>query len=147
MSETLHTLLENWTDEKAFKGAGEVELPFDLQKFCAEMDTRIKELEAEVSWLKGDIAIATTIEEVRELEAKLAAREWISVEDRLPECNLKPNSFGVQVIINPPFEEDGCSPVYTAFYGCRVTDNPSFYIFGRLIDVTEWQPLPSPPVE
>lgn len=71
--------------------------------------------------------------------------EWISVKDRLPKCSMKPNSFGVQVLIWPPYKQDGCSDVHEAFYGCRQTDEPNFYLYGRLIDVTHWMPLPSAP--
>lgn len=69
--------------------------------------------------------------------------EWISVEDELPECNMKPNSFGVQVLVWPHVEENKRVDLY---YGCRVTDEPNFYMYGRVCHgVTHWQPLLKPP--
>ncbi len=110
-------------------------------------DKRISELEAE-----RDAQIAAhnrtkdeyhaRRERIRELEA---ARQWISVKDRLPECDMTPNSFGVQVLVWPPFESDGCSSMRVAFYGCRQTDKPNFYLFGRVFDPTHWMPLPKAP--
>lgn len=71
--------------------------------------------------------------------------EWISVEDRLPECDLTPNSFGSQVLVYPPYDRDGYSPMSVAFYGCRQTDEPNFYLFGKVFNPTHWMPLPEPP--
>lgn len=71
---------------------------------------------------------------------------WVSVKDRLPECDMKSGSFGVQVLIWPhaTFHCSSDSPV--AFYGCRVTDQPSFYLYGAVInDVEYWMPLPEGP--
>jgi len=42
----------------------------------------------------------------------------------------------------------GYSDSHTAFFGCRITDEPSFYIYGAVLDhVTHWMPLPDPPKE
>lgn len=71
--------------------------------------------------------------------------EWISVEERLPECDMTPNSFGVQVGIYPPYKSEGSSDTHFAFYGCRQTDEPNFYVYGRLIAPTHWRYLPEPP--
>jgi len=69
--------------------------------------------------------------------------EWISVEDWLPECSRKPNSFGVQVLVWPYREEDKRIDL---FYGCRITDEPSFYVYGATRHgITHWMPLPEPP--
>lgn len=78
----------------------------------------------------------------------LAARdEWISVKETLPKCSMKPNSFGVQVQIYPPLKQEGYSDVHVAFYGCRATDEPNFYIYGRVIDdVQFWACLLPPPI-
>jgi hypothetical protein len=74
--------------------------------------------------------------------------KWISVKDRLPECDMSPDSFGVQVLIHPPVKEYGRSDSPFAFYGCRVTDEPSFYLYGAVVNgVTHWMPLPDPPKE
>lgn len=76
--------------------------------------------------------------------------EWISVRDRKPKltkAQREPRSFGVQVRIWPPFETPGEAPSDTAFYGCRQTDEPNFYLYGRVIDVTHWMPLPESPRE
>ena len=71
--------------------------------------------------------------------------DWISVDERLPECSKDANSFGVGVLVYPPFQSDGYSEMTQAFYGCRQTDEPNFYIFGRVFYPTHWQPLPEPP--
>lgn len=71
--------------------------------------------------------------------------KWISVKDALPECSKKPDSFGVCVLVWPPIKEHGSSDLPIAFYGCRVTDEPSFYIYGKIVDVTHWMPLPEGP--
>lgn len=71
--------------------------------------------------------------------------EWISVDDRLPKCNMKPNSKGVPVAVDPPFNDDGYSNMPFAFYGCRQTDEPNFYIFGRVFYPERWWPIPPSP--
>lgn len=72
---------------------------------------------------------------------------WIEVNKRKPKCDKTPDSFGVQVQIYPPFKSPGSSDAHVAFYGCRVTDTPSFYLYGRCIEVTHWAPLLPPPGE
>lgn len=72
--------------------------------------------------------------------------QWISVDERLPKCNKKPNSFGAQVLIWPHSKSDMQSDMSIAFYGCRQTDDPNFYLFGRVLyEVTHWMPLPDGP--
>ena len=71
--------------------------------------------------------------------------EWIPVADRLPECNKTPNGFGVAVLVYPPYQSEGTSEMHQAFYGCRQTDEPNFYLFGRCFDPTHWMPIPQPP--
>jgi len=74
--------------------------------------------------------------------------KWISVEDRLPECDMKPDSFGVQVLIHPPRKDHGYADGHVAFFGCRITQEPSFYLYGAVVHgVTHWMPLPDPPKE
>lgn len=80
------------------------------------------------------------------VKAADAESGWISVKDRLPECDMKPDSFGVQVLVwpHPTFRGTADSP--TAFYGCRVTDQPSFYLYDAVLDNIEyWMPLPEGP--
>lgn len=75
---------------------------------------------------------------------------WISAKKMLPRLTAaerEPGSFGRQVLIYPPIQEPGCADQHTAFYGCRLTDEPAFYLHGRVIDVEWWQPLPEPPRE
>jgi hypothetical protein len=72
---------------------------------------------------------------------------WISVKDRLPKCDLTPDSFGVPVLVYPAFTDSGSSDMVQAFYGCRQTDEPNFYVFGRIFDPTHWMPMPAPPTE
>lgn len=79
---------------------------------------------------------------------KLNEREWISVIDRRPELTAaqrKPNAFGVAVLIWPQYHPEGTSLTPFAYYGRRHSDTPEFYIYGRVIDVTHWMPLPEPP--
>ena len=73
---------------------------------------------------------------------------WYSVESHRPALSAKqkkPNSFGRPVLIWPPHQSDGCADAHVAYYGCRVTDEPSFYLYGRCIEPEYWMPLPSPP--
>lgn len=85
----------------------------------------------------------------RQDELNKARGQWVACSERMPA--LKPSqrrsrSFGVQVLIHPPFRQEGQADAHVAFYGCRQSDDPSFYLYGRVIDVTHWQPLPAPPV-
>jgi hypothetical protein len=74
--------------------------------------------------------------------AEAIRNQWISVDERLPECNKKPGSLGVEVIVYPQ-PEKGES---TAFFGCRLTDEPDFYKYGsRVTGVTHWMPIPPSP--
>ena len=68
-------------------------------------------------------------------------REWISVQDELPKCSKKPESFGVEVLIWPP-HEDGSR---TAFYGRRQSREPNFYKYGALLGHVEFWRYPPPP--
>jgi hypothetical protein len=71
---------------------------------------------------------------------------WVSIKERLPKCDNEKDSFGVEVIVYP-YIGDCDSAVGTAFFGKRITCNPSFYKYGALIDgITHWQPLPKAPV-
>lgn len=69
--------------------------------------------------------------------------EWISVDDRLPACNMKPDSFGVEVLVYPPTS----GGERTAFYGRRISKKPCFYRYGAPITPHPnfWMPLPEPP--
>lgn len=73
---------------------------------------------------------------------------WIDARRRKPRLTAaqrKPNAFGVQVLIWPPFKSEGANDAHVAFYGCRVTDKPNFYLYGRVIHPAHWQPLPKGP--
>lgn len=73
---------------------------------------------------------------------QVAVPAWISVDERLPECDMRPDSLGVEVIVYPK-PEKGES---TAFFGCRITAQPDFYKYGnRIGGVTHWMPLPAAP--
>lgn len=84
--------------------------------------------------------------ELSSMVAKLRATPvagWVSVEERLPDCDMKPGSWGVEVLVYPPIQ----AGEHTAFYGCRCTDEPSFYKYGLTIgSVTHWRELPPAPV-
>lgn len=96
-----------------------------------------------------DVALATARRDA--LAALLAATEppWIAAKDTTPVLTPKqkrPYASGVQVLIHPPYENgDGYSSAHVVFYGYRYSDRPSFYIYGRLIDVEFWRHLPAPP--
>lgn len=71
--------------------------------------------------------------------------EWIKVSKRRPKCSKVRNSFGVLVLVYPPCGEDWLSQMHQVFYGCRHTDKPNFYIYGRVFYPTHWAPIPKPP--
>jgi hypothetical protein len=74
--------------------------------------------------------------------------KWIKCSDRFPKLTkeqLRPDCFGVQVLIWPPHKSIGSCDSHIGFYGTRVTNRPSFYLYGRGIDVTHWMPLPPAP--
>lgn len=73
------------------------------------------------------------------------ATKWIKVGQRAPERSMIPDSLGVQVMIWPHYIEEGSTPYPVAFYGCRQTDEPNFYLHGRVIFPTHWAPLPAGP--
>lgn len=75
----------------------------------------------------------------------MKTNKWIPITKSLPECNKTPNTFGVPVLIYPPFSDHGYSEVNQVYYGTRVTDEPNFYIFGRLVFPTHWMSIPEPP--
>lgn len=107
----------------------------------------VSKLERELL-LKGDAPteVQRVIHAVDMLSAKLIEEDWIPVTDRLPECDIKPDSFGVQVLIWPHATFRGTADSPTAFYGCRVTNDPSFYLYGAVVDgITHWMPLPEGP--
>jgi hypothetical protein len=73
---------------------------------------------------------------------------WHPVEKKLPKLTkeqMRPEAFGVQVLIYPPYKMEGASDAHTAFFGCRYSDKPDFYLYGRGISVTHWMPLPPAP--
>lgn len=77
---------------------------------------------------------------IAELESKLADREWVSVEDRLPE-----NMSGQLVVA---YENDCSSGVICCH---SYLDHIGFCIYqrgiesGAIVGVTHWQPLPPLP--
>ena len=88
----------------------------------------------------------------RGLATKATRREassWNKVKSSKPSCSRKPNTFGTPVLVWPYVDE--CHPdpvVMQAYYGTRVTNVPSFYLHGRVLDgITHWQLLPAPPTE
>ena len=116
MSETLKTILNHWTDEEQFQGeTGHLDLPFDIEAFCIEMDNRIRELE----------------------------QPWISVDERLPETDIGTGMFGGEDILVtdgkfvwPAIYERGR---YMSI------DGPQEWGRFKADNVTHWMPLPEPP--
>lgn len=83
----------------------------------------------------------TRIEDLlKELKPLVFASPWISCDDRLPDCNMKDNSFGVPVVAK---DKDGIP--FACYFGCRVTKKPDFYLFGVVVDkkFTQWMDIPA----
>ncbi|RSB84924.1 DUF551 domain-containing protein [Burkholderia cenocepacia] len=86
-----------------------------------------------------------------ELAAYVAGRRtasdreaWITVEERLPTCNRKAGSLGVEVLIYPAME----TGERTAFFGRRISRKPMFYRYGAPVHgVTHWMPIPDAPID
>ncbi|KVE08407.1 DUF551 domain-containing protein [Burkholderia anthina] len=84
-----------------------------------------------------------------ELAAYVASRlttpdreAWISVDEKLPTCNRKAGSLGVEVLIYPAME----TGERTAFFGRRISQKPTFYRYGAAVHgITHWMPLPDEP--
>lgn len=91
-------------------------------------------------WIDGEQKRYIVTPLVRALSGEKSGRVdgWISVEDRLPVCDMKPNSFGVPVEVKPGFF-DGVKRVHNALYGCRQTDKPNFYLYGAVFHPTHWR--------
>ncbi|WP_179949411.1 DUF551 domain-containing protein [Burkholderia sp. MSMB1078WGS] len=67
---------------------------------------------------------------------------WISVDEKLPICNRKAGSLGVEVLIYPAME----TGERIAFFGRQISQKPTFYRYGAPVhDVTHWMPLPDEP--
>ena len=97
---------------------------------------------------EGKCCISGSDDDRRLIDSALAdlaqaaqAEGWISVQDELPKCSKKPDSFGVEVLIWPP-HEDGSR---TAFYGRRQSREPNFYKYGALLGHVEFWRYPPPP--
>ncbi len=78
---------------------------------------------------------------------------WTPVTSAVPQCDPRPNSFGVPVLVWPNLrtqhtvrEAEIIQPY--AFYGRRCSDEPEFYFAGCVLDdVTHWMPLPEGPTK
>jgi hypothetical protein len=94
-----------------------------------------------------DQIVGKHLQYVKEADSEVSTKPgWVSVKDRLPKCNKKPDSFGVQVLIWPHATFSGTADSPVAFFGCRVTDEPSFYLYGAVLDGVEyWMELPEGP--
>ncbi|MBU9592709.1 DUF551 domain-containing protein [Burkholderia multivorans] len=67
---------------------------------------------------------------------------WISVDEKLPACDRKAGTLGVEVLIYPAME----TGERTAFFGRRISQKPMFYRYGAPVHgVTHWMPLPAAP--
>ncbi|MDN7433665.1 DUF551 domain-containing protein [Burkholderia multivorans] len=67
---------------------------------------------------------------------------WISVDEKLPACDRKAGTLGVEVLIYPAME----TGERTAFFGRRISQKPMFYRYGAPVHgVTHWMPLPPAP--
>lgn len=73
-SRTLGWLLKNWTGGNADNFRGPVELPFNVERFCAQMDSIINELEEKSNYLNSEITSLTTDKEILNTEVKRLER-------------------------------------------------------------------------
>lgn len=78
---------------------------------------------------------------------QLKQSEWISVEDRLPECEWGAESEAVLYITKQGF-------MYTGYYGCGGIFHDRYFREYKnstegcdISNVTHWMPLPTPPTE
>lgn len=67
---------------------------------------------------------------------------WFEAAKEVPQCDLTPESFGIPVLVAPA--PNLCS-VDLAYYGCRITKEPNFYLHGVVIHPTHWMPVPVAP--
>jgi hypothetical protein len=77
--------------------------------------------------------------QVELLEAR-ANQRWVSVKDRLPDVPKRGFLPGVQVLVWPYAHGSA-----VAFYGRRYSRKAAFYLYGTLVEVTHWMPLPEGP--
>ncbi|KWH34170.1 hypothetical protein WL99_06120 [Burkholderia cepacia] len=81
---------------------------------------------------------------VAALRTTLIRETWISIDEKLPTCNRKAGSLGVEVLIYPAME----TGERTAFFGRRISEKPMFYRYGAPVHgVTHWLPLPEDPAQ
>ncbi|MCA8113861.1 DUF551 domain-containing protein [Burkholderia cepacia] len=81
---------------------------------------------------------------VAALRTTLIRETWISIDEKLPTCNRKAGSLGVEVLIYPAME----TGERTAFFGRRISQKPTFYRYGAPVHgVTHWMPLPDAPAD
>lgn len=79
------------------------------------------------------------LQEIERLQAELAEVEkpkWISVSERLPECECLATGFQSEMIIGYIRDNEESETGYIAENECEI-----------LYDVTHWMPLPEPPEE
>ncbi|MGN8184539.1 DUF551 domain-containing protein [Burkholderia sp. 22088] len=81
---------------------------------------------------------------VAALRTTLIRETWIRIDEKLPTCNRKAGSLGVEVLIYPAME----TGERTAFFGRRISQKPTFYRYGAPVHgVTHWMPLPDAPAD
>lgn len=78
-------------------------------------------------------------------ELTLRRKEWISIEDRLPDCEQGAESEAVLFITKQGF-------MYTGYYGCGGIYHDRYFREYKnstegydISNVTHWMPLPEPP--
>lgn len=64
---------------------------------------------------------------------------WRNIKEAKPKYTKKPDALGTPVIVYHEGE------VKQAFYGVRITNSPRFYLYGAVMDVEWWMPMPEPP--
>lgn len=118
------------------------------------MKKEVQELiEATEAYFGASVAAGTKrdVERIIRLHEVIAAaraseRGWIDCKQELPpfKRSRQDRTVGVhgkEYLVRP--KPEGSS---TAFYGTRASDEPNFYLHGRVIDVEFYRDLPSPPL-
>ena len=106
----------------------------------SEYDDLVGKLKGSRPGLETTLAMREAAKVIRELEAKLAEREWVSVEDRLPEGK-------VLICFGEPFFGDITHETEAGYYD-EESNRWLFWLSDREVKgagVTHWQPLPTPP--
>ena len=66
---------------------------------------------------------------------------WRDAKKEKPRYSRKKDALGTPVIVWSEGE------VKQAFYGTRASNRPDFYLYGAVLEVSWWMPMPPAPLE